>query len=436
VTTEADDEPRPVEFVGAGGYGVPLPFTSPSGRAPAPPQEEPPGHRRLRVLLAAGVAVTLVAVLCLAVGTSAKPESGGKPDASFSRSKRPLDVKAELINAGLAAQSTALLDGDLNGYLASVDTALHEEFTQRFQSLRALRVAHWTARVTRMPVEPDDALTVTVTIGYCLGDTGCEPVELVLPSTWTVRDGRAIVTTFQRTAMPWDTTALRAVSGRRVVAAAPASLADQLDQVVAAADKAADMADRFARWGPPPKRYVVYVAGPEQARTWWNGEDRGFGGYAFGSPGVVVQAGQDGMVNLLAHEFAHVVSLGDERAPWGLWWLTEGLAEYVADQDGSWTRDRLPSVRRYLRAGRWDGAVTLDGVPAGASTDDARARYGIALLTVACLAQRFGEDAMLAFFTSVVRKGSDPQAASLNVFGTEWAPVADGCAAGIRAHAR
>ena len=53
-----------------------------------------------------------------------------------------------------------------------------------------------------------------------------------------------------------------------------------------------------------------------------------------------------------------------------------------------------------------------------------------------CLAHRFGEDQMLAFFGSVVRKGSDPEAASLNVFGTEWAPVAEGCAAQIRARAK
>jgi hypothetical protein len=75
-------------------------------------------------------------------------------------------------------------------------------------------------------------------------------------------------------------------------------------------------------------------------------------------------------------------------------------------------------------------------MPTDASDDDQRARYGLALLTVTCLAQRFGEDRMLAFFGSVVRQGSDPETASLNVLGTDWAPVAESCAAQIRARAK
>ncbi|WP_327001957.1 hypothetical protein OHA72_43575 [Dactylosporangium sp. NBC_01737] len=428
--TREDDEPRPVEFVGAGGYGVPLPFTSSSARPAAPPAPEPP--KRWLWLAAAGIVLVFVAALYLTARTGATHGTAA-PSAS-ALSQNPVGAKGDLINAGLAAQAQALLGGDLDGYLASVDAELHEEFTLRFHSLRALRVARWTAQVTETPDEADDRWTVKVTIGYCLGNPACEPVHLVLPTAWTVRDGRAVVTEFQRTVLPWDLTALQGVAGRRVVVAAPASLAGQLERTVQAADRAADIADRFARWGPPPTRYVVYLAGPEEWRTWWNGQADSFDGYAAGSYGVAVQPVQDGLENLLAHEFAHVVSLGAE--PGTLWWLAEGLAEYVADRDGSWTRDRLPSVRRYLRAERWDGSVTLDGIPQGASDDDRRARYGIALLAVTCLAQRFGEDQMLAFFGSVVRKGSDPEAASLNVFGTEWAPVAEGCAAQIRARAR
>ncbi|MEV4510337.1 hypothetical protein AB0K00_15385 [Dactylosporangium sp. NPDC049525] len=431
--TQEDDEPRPVEFVGVGGYGVPLPFTS-SSAGPVPPPEPGPSRRRLW-LIAAGIVLVLVAALYLTVARAARPETVAVPSAP-ARAKSPAEVKADLINAGLAAQGEALLGGDLDGYLASVDAALHEEFTQRFHSLRALRVARWTAQATGMPEEADDRWSVTVKIGYCLGDPGCEPVELVLPSTWTVRDGRAVATAFQRTVLPWDLTALQGVAGRRAIVAAPASLAGHLDRILAAADEAADIADRYARWGPPPKRYVVYLAGPEQWRTWWNGQVDGAGSYSAGSYGVAIRADQIGTVNLLAHEFTHVVSLGDEDSPRRLWWLTEGLAEYVADRDGAWTRDRLPAVRRYLRAGRWDGTVTLDGIPADASDDDRRARYGIALLTVTCLAQRFDEEKMLAFFGSVVRQESDPEAASMNVFGTEWAPVAEGCAAQIRARAK
>ncbi len=439
---EQDDEPRPVEFVGARGYGVPLPFTASSARPPQPP--EPTGPRKprrwLRALLAAGLPAVLVAALYLTVGTRTAPGATAKPAAnpaaaspSPSRSKSPAEAKEDLINQGLAAQSQALLGGDLNGYLAFADPALHGEFTQRFHSLRALRVARWTPRVSNMPVDEDDRWRVYVRIGYCLGDPDCVPAEMVLPSTWTVRDGRAVATTFQRTVLPWDLTALRAVAGRRAIVAGPASLAGQLSRTLAAADRAADTADRFARWDPPPKWYVVYLAGPEQWRTWWNGRSEGFDGYAMGAYGVAIRSGgaDSGLANLLAHEFTHVVSTGDRSTTSSVWWLAEGLAEYVADRDGSWTRDRLPSVRRYLRAGRWDGIVTLSG-----PGDEVRARYGIALLTVTCLAQRFGEDRLLAFFAAVVREQASPETASPAVFGTEWAPVAAGCSAEIRRRAR
>ncbi|GAA3220676.1 hypothetical protein GCM10010532_050490 [Dactylosporangium siamense] len=378
--------------------------------------------------------MVLAAALSLTSGTDAKSRTAvaASPTAEPSRSRTPAEVKQDLIDAGLAAQSQALLGGDLAAYLSFVDAPLHPEFTQRFHSLRALRVARWTAKVLIMPLDPDDKWTVKVTVRYCLGDADCVPAEMVLPSTWTVRDGRAVATTFQRTVLPWDLTALEAVAGRRVIVAAPAALAGQLRQTLEAADRAADLADRYARWDPPPKRYVVYIAGPEQWRTWWNGRTDYTDGYAYGPYGVAVKADQDGLTNLLTHEFTHVVSISDQYGGARDWWLTEGLAEYVADRDGSWTRDRLPFVRRYLRAGRWDGAVTLAGVPNGASKDDSVARYGLALLTVTCLANRFGEDKMLAFFTSVVREAQEPEQAAPTVFGTDWAPVAGACAAEIR----
>ncbi|MEU7873306.1 hypothetical protein [Dactylosporangium sp. NPDC049140] len=435
------DEPRPVEVIGVREYRVPLPFAASSVKAPELSVAPTRRRRWLRVVLACWVAVVVAAALYLAPGTDARPvaATGSAAPTASARSKSRAEVKADLINDGLAAQSRALLAGDLDGYLAHVDVRLHDEFTQRFHSLRALGVARWTARVTKMPPDIGDQSSVVVTVGYCLGDAGCEPAVLVLPSRWTVQDGRAVATKFERTVLPWDLTPLRAVAGRRVILAVPASHAGDLRPALAAADQAADIADRFARWGAPPKRYVVYFAGPDEWRTWFHGRGKTSDGYAAGPYGMKVRAeqiGRDGLSQLLAHEFTHVVSVGlqdDDREDW---WLVEGLAEYVADRDGSWTRDRLPFVRRYLRAGRWDGAITLGSMPEGASEDDGRARYGIALLAVTCLVKRFGEDRMLDFFTAVVREQFDPETAAPKVFGAEWAPVAAACAAEVRARAR
>ncbi|MFC5002019.1 hypothetical protein ACFPIJ_29830 [Dactylosporangium cerinum] len=411
-----DDEPRPVEFVGAGGYGVPLPFTNSSRRPPEPPAPDPP-RRRWWWLVSTGVPVLLLVTLYLSARTTTAPSA---------QPETPPEVKKALIDAGLAAQSEALLGGDLAAYLRFVDAPLHAEFTQRFHSLRALRVGRWSATVTRMPLDLDDEANIDVGVGYCLGDKDCVPVKMVLSSRWTVRDGRAVATTFQRTTLPWDVTPLEGVTGRRVIVAGPASVAGQLPQIVAAADQAAEVADRYARWEPPPKRYVVYVAADEQVGYWWIDE----GATAAWTHGIAVQAGQQGLTNLLAHEFTHVVSLRRGQRP--EWWLSEGLAEYVADRAGSSTRDRLPSVRRFLQAGGWDGEVAYHGPPPGTPEDERLARLGLALLTVTCLADRFGEDRMLAFFAAVVRDESTPEWAAPALLGTDWAPVAAACSAEIR----
>ncbi|MGI5240502.1 hypothetical protein [Dactylosporangium sp. CA-139066] len=90
-------------------------------------------------------------------------------------------------------------------------------------------------------------------------------------------------------------------------------------------------------------------------------------------------------------------------------------------------------MRRFVKAGRWDGTITLGAMPRDASADERTARYGLALLAVSCLAKRFGEDRMLDFFAAVVRGWRTPEVASATAFGTDWAPVAASCAAQIRA---
>ena len=236
--------------------------------------------------------------------------------------------------------------------------------------------------------------------------------------------------------LPWDLTPLRAVAGPRVIAAAPEADADRLAGALAAAEKAAAVADRFARWDPPPKRYVVYLAGPDEWHTWWNGEGEDGDGYAEGPYGIEIRTSLDedhGRTALLTHELTHVVTISDQYGDDGDWWLYEGLAEYAADHNGAWTRDRLPYVRQYIKAGRWDGSITLGATPSDATPEDSTALYGLALLAVSCLAKRFGEDHMLDFFAAVVRGYRTLEVASTTAFGTPWPPVAADCAAEIRA---
>ncbi|GAA3455232.1 hypothetical protein [Dactylosporangium matsuzakiense] len=148
-----------------------------------------------------------------------------------------------------------------------------------------------------------------------------------------------------------------------------------------------------------------------------------------------MKAGVDrdhGRRNLLTHEFTHVLSLGDDDGDDRDWWLSEGLAEYVADRGGDWTPARLPDVRRLIRTGGWDGTITLAAPPKDLPASDRRGRYGIALLAVTCLARHYGEDRMLAFFTAVVRNRAEPAAAALTTLGAGWPTATAFCTAEVR----
>jgi hypothetical protein len=116
--------------------------------------------------------------------------------------------------------------------------------------------------------------------------------------------------------------------------------------------------------------------------------------------------------------------------------LIEGIAEYIANGDGSALEGDLPSVRAYLAAGRWDGTVALSRPPKDASLEDTVACYGIALLAVTYLAKRYGEAKMIAFFTSMVRQRTTLEAASQSALATDWATVAKDAAASIRTAAK
>ncbi|MEV4135432.1 hypothetical protein AB0J72_25050 [Dactylosporangium sp. NPDC049742] len=148
---ERDGEPRPVEFVGAGRPGVPMPFTT-LARPPEPVER----RRSWPWFVLAGFLVAgLVAALYVTTGTAApKPAAVASAAASLPSPKSSAQVKADLINEALAAQGRALLAGDLDAYLTAADPPLHGEFTQRFRSLRALGIAAWTAKVSKMPLGP------------------------------------------------------------------------------------------------------------------------------------------------------------------------------------------------------------------------------------------------------------------------------------------
>ncbi|MFF5229189.1 hypothetical protein [Dactylosporangium sp. NPDC000521] len=424
-------EPRPL---------LPAPFQP--RPLPTPPAEPRRPRPAARVAIAVVLAAAVVAGLFLASSppgqrTAPAAVTGSSP-AGPAPSVSPSPTERDIIDATLAAQNQALLLDDLDGYLAPVDPALHEWFRMRYASLQALGVARWRSSVVGRPQpEGDGRWHMPVRSTHCFGTATCHGLTTVVSMTWSVVDGRAVLVDAERTAEPWDLTPLRAVTGRRVIVAAPARYAGKLAATLATADQSADLADRFSHWALPPDRYVLYLAGQAEWDTWFGGHSDGTA-YAHMEGGEVVQrADQEfqGLRNLLVHEFTHVVTIRGEGGIDADWWLIEGIAEYAADWNGSWTNDRLPFVRRYVRANRWDGSLPSGPAPERLAKEDAIARYGLALLAVTRLVQRYGEPAMFGFFASVVHDGEAPERAAPATLGAEWPTVVADLVAHLRTRA-
>src|SRR5262249_49343330 len=194
-----------------------------------------------------------------------------------------------------------------------------------------------------------------------------------------------------------------------------------------------------ASWAPPPERYLVYLAGPDEWSRWYGvSQPAWVAGYAMpvGDDDTeiilnAVKVDPGDVRDTLRHEFAHVVTLaGVRRSYTPRWWLVEGIAEYVRMVDRPLRGYRgWAAARRYIHSGQWSGSIVQDQPPPlTVSTDEADGRYGIAFLAVRCLADRYGADRMLSFFNAVVRLGGDPDEASVTGFGAPWDVVAAGCA--------
>jgi hypothetical protein len=222
------------------------------------------------------------------------------------------------------------------------------------------------------------------------------------------------------------------------VVAVPVRYAGRLDALLAAAEEAAAVADRYARWSAPPGRYLVYLAGPEEWGRWYGARQAewvaGFALPITERHTEIVLNGQRitgaEVGDTLRHEFAHVVTLADVRRDYSRqWWLVEGIAEYVRMVGRPLSEyELLSSSRRYVRAGKPTTVAALAEPAVDASTEDASGRYGVAFLSVRWLAERFGEEKMLRFFDEVVRQGVAVPDAAAGEFGAGWDAITGECA--------
>ncbi|SCL20465.1 Peptidase MA superfamily [Micromonospora nigra] len=414
--------------------------------------------RRLWPLWTALVAV----VVLLTCGLPAALLSSAVRDAGVGVVRRvspqvedPTVLAARQLSARLTAQlerqAAALLAGDRAGWLAVAEPAAHPELLRRYAALRALRVTGWQVRAQDLPTEvpgrPGE-WRLLVEYRYCFVVPGCRVSSVVAGTRWRLDGGqpRLVAVEASRSARtgtrPWEISELVVAHGSRTVVATTPELRRTLPELLAKAEAAARVADDYVVSGPPPDRYRVFYAGPQEWRRWYGGDRMEWtAGYAVtvggGHHEVVLNAERvsaDGLADLLRHELTHAASLPERGYPGrSTWWLVEGLAEYAAADGQPVDRyEGLTAVRQMVRAG-WTGR--LDDVAPGedATAERVAGSYGVSYLAVRHLIDRYGPGRVLAFTRLVLHELRPVAEAAQESLGEAWPGVHDRATAYVRA---
>jgi hypothetical protein len=401
-----------------------------------PPARVIPSAKRLRYSLLILFAVVALCVCGLvatvAVLRSRVPEPTRSPSAS--------DRVVATVRGALEKQRAALLAGDEAGYLAVLDAdaeqASRASIRQQFRSLVAMKVVEWRDQVMTATDELDGRWAIDVASSPCFVTAPCADAHALSSERWRVLGETATMISWQpgRQPHPWQVSELISSSGNRTIVATTKDQERKLANLLKEAEKAALVADRFARQ-EPPSRYVIYYAGREEWRRWfaWNPPDWSAGVAVDVSADryeVVLNAGQmnaDSLPAHLRHEMTHASSLpGKFRDTDELWWLKEGIAE-LAEANGAPIRDHpgLGGASAAL-------AASTTGFEIKPPADEEKdvvvgGAYAVAFLGARCLSERFGEKKFVEFFHAVLHDGKSEAVASSDVFGADWVVITRDC---------
>jgi hypothetical protein len=354
--------------------------------------------------------------------------------------------------ATITAQGKALLAGDKTDYVAVADpsnTSLVKTLTTRYANLHAMGIAVWNQFLGALkPAGGAHTWNAQLVIDYCFGDPSCAKAEVTEQTRWTVLGDRLVLSKLDAATSddfgprPWETDDLTVKAGKRVVVAATQSNAWRIPEALTIAEKAAAISDTFAVRQPPPTRYLIFFAGPNDWRRWY-GMDEPDWAAAWSVPiatsvtDIVVRSdvvAQADLTVLLTHEMTHVTTLAGPRrgATQDAWWLIEGIAEYAshlninfADYDG------VSQTRQFVRT-TWDGDPAVSPPGQSASTTEAAGKYGVAYLSVRRMAERYGKQKMLDFWAKIVHDADPIDSAARSVYGVPWSTVRADCAAYVR----
>jgi hypothetical protein len=381
-----------------------------------------------------------------ASATQTPPSANAAPSVWIDWARRTVEDK-------VTSQAAALLAGDEGGFLAPVDPAnskLVAEHKRRFTALRAMGLGAWTESVSgALTSTGARSWTTEVKITYCFGDPTCRTVPLPVGTSWSFKNDQLVMVALKVSdadwngPRPWETDELSVLRGDRVVLATTKANAWRLPDAVKAADRAARVADTFAKWEEAPSRYVIFLAGPSDWTTWY-GHDQPEWAAAWAVPvsntvtEVVIRTQvvrQSGLESLLRHELTHVTTLAGKRDGAGesAWWLIEGIAEYAMMQGRAvHDYDALAPTRSFVR-GRWNGDPAVAAPSASASLNEASGRYGVAFLTIRRISDKYTQAKLLDFWGSIVHDAVPLDEASRTNLGVAWSTVKADCVKFIRA---
>lgn len=432
----------------------------------APPPPRSPWPRRIGLLVLVAVLAAASIITGAFIGRNgvqldeALQPVPPRPSESASDSEWEEYVSAAA-QAALNRQSTALLAGDEEGWLALYDGSdadLVDRMKERYDSLRALEVTNWTYKLdgkadSAAGSQGDErAFDIDLVVGYCFGSNdppNCPPTDVVIPTEWESSKTGLLITDVEESSpnqagpRPFEVSNLAVKSGPRVLVAAPPQYENRLTQALEVAEAAAENADKYAHWAKVD-RYVVFLAGEDEFAEWYGTGDIGANVVGFALPlgtvddnGDFKQTGievvmhverlgnRDEFNSTMRHEFGHVVTLlgtGQVDPQPEDWFLNEGVAEYIdhGDQPVS-SYPRLSNVKDYLSTIRWKGELV-----APTATDDGLAgsgKYGLAFLAVRYIIDTYGIDKFYQFFEAVARNGEEAAPSSEAAFGESWSGI-------------
>jgi hypothetical protein len=362
--------------------------------------------------------------------------------------------------ATLTKETAGLLAGNYAMFAAGSAPSAAAALGRRFRSLRALKVTRFEQRIDGTPwppATPGGEWRVSTVVDHCFVEVSCDQDLAFFDTLWRETPRGVRLTGFRAhdrkspcygcplntrvRARPWESTELAAMAGRRTLVAVPVAERGRLADLSRRAEAAAVIADRYTVGAGKVDRYRVFLADKASWKRWYDGYP---GDWVAGRAvptarsrvEVEVLAAQmtpDYADALLRHEMAHVSTLRNDSSYGNddVWWLVEGMADYVKVQAGDRARDERQAVRSYLRT-RKLGSVIVAPPGRDAGLVEAAGRYAVGYYALDHLIGRYGRPRALTFFEQAVQQGIGLDAASRAAFGKPWTAVDQECAAAVR----